>query len=142
MKIVEVRYGDALYPHVLALRQLILRDPLKMKFSAEELEADKKYVYFAYIEGDEVLGVVGLEKHSPEKFQLRQMAVHDKTQGKGVGRQIVAALEKHVQNAKGKEIHLDSRYPARGFYAKLGYTEYGEIYDKIGIKHIDMKKIL
>ena len=70
------------------------------------------------------------------------MAVHDKTQGHGVGRQLVQFLENYCRERGFKKIVLDSRYPARGFYARLGYSEFGEIYDKIGLKHIDMKKVL
>ncbi len=141
-QILHIPHSHKLYPNLLALRQLILRDPLGMTFSATELEQDKQMSYFIYYDNDEILGTVSLEILSPKKGQLRQMAVHDKTQGKGVGRQIVTALENHSREIGLTEIHLDSRYPARGFYAKLGYTEYGDIYDKIGIKHINMKKSL
>ena len=140
-EILAVKHSDDLYAQVLALRQLILRDPLSMTYTQEELDRDKHMVYFAYFSG-EVLGAVGLEKLSDEKAQLRQMAVHDKLQGRGVGRALVEALEDHCRQNGFKEIHLDARYPARGFYARLGYSEYGDIYDKIGIKHIDMKKTL
>lgn len=142
MEIIKVKYSDNRYKDVLAIRQLILRDPLGMVYSADELERDKIMSYFAYIDGGEVLGTVGLEKLSPQKVQLRQMAVHDKLQGQGVGRKLVQALEIYSKANGFKEVHLDARYPARGFYAKLGYEEYGEIYDKIGLKHIDMKKML
>ncbi len=124
------------------MRQLILRDPLNMKYTEKELEHDKIMIYFGYDDNGEILGVVGLEKLSPIKAQLRQMAVHDKLQGKGVGRQLVRFLEDYCRKEGMKEIQLDARYPARGFYAKLGYSEFGEIYEKIGIDHIDMKKML
>lgn len=141
-EIFKVVYSDKRYPEVLALRQLILRDPLGMTYTQKELDADKGMIFFAYYNDGEILGTVGLEDLGNGKAQLRQMAVHDKTQGQGVGRKIVEALEEHCREAGFKEIHLDSRYNARGFYEKLGYTEYGEIYDKIGLKHIDMKKVL
>ena len=88
MQILKIEHSDKRYPEVLALRQLILRDPLGMTFSAKELEHDKIMIYFAYDENGEILGAVGLEKMGNGKAQLRQMAVHDKLQGKGVGRQL------------------------------------------------------
>ena len=141
-EILTIKQNEDLYKDVLALRQLILRDPLSMTYTNDELEADKKFIFFAYRDNGELLGTVSLEALSKEKAQLRQMAVHDRLQGKGVGRELVMALEDYCRKNGFKEIHLDARYPARGFYAKLGYTEYGAIYDKIGIKHIDMMKKL
>ncbi len=141
-EIIKIVHSDKRYKEALALRQLILRDPLNMKYTEKELEHDKIMIYFGYDDNGEILGVVGLEKLSPIKAQLRQMAVHDKLQGKGVGRQLVRFLEDYCRKEGMKEIQLDARYPARGFYAKLGYSEFGEIYEKIGIDHIDMKKML
>lgn len=141
-KIFKAEHGTDLYNKALALRYEVLRKPINMQFSEAEMKHDEKMTYFLYMDNNEALGVVGLEFLTPTKGQLRQMAVHDKAQGSGLGRELVTHLENYSRAAGLVEIHLDARYPARGFYAKLGYTEYGEIYDKIGMKHIDMKKEL
>jgi predicted GNAT family N-acyltransferase len=140
--IVTVKHNDELYPQIVALRQRIFRNAQKKTYTPEELENDKHILYFAYINDGELIGVVGLENHSSEKAQLRQMAVHDKIQGKGIGRKLVEFLEEHARNLGLREIYLDSRCTACRFYARLGYNEYGTIYNKGGIPHIHMKKFL
>jgi len=140
-EIVIVKYNDELYPQVVALRQFILRDPVKRPYTKDELEKDKYIVYFAYIDNNEILGVVGLEKLSSEKGQLRQMAVHDKIQGQGIGRKLVKFLEEYARMLKLQEINVESRYTVRGFYSRLGFNEYGTVFDQIGIRHINMKKL-
>jgi predicted GNAT family N-acyltransferase len=140
--IVTVKHNDELYPQIVALRQRIFRNAQKKTYTPEELENDKHILYFAYINDGELIGVVGLENHSSEKAQLRQMGVHDKIQGKGIGRKLVEFLEEHARNLGLREIYLDSRCTACRFYARLGYNEYGTIYNKGGIPHIHMKKFL
>ena len=141
-EIVLVEYNDKLYSQVVALRQLILRDPVNRPYTEDDLEKDKHIVYFAYIDNNEILGVVGLEKLSSEKDQVRQMAVHDKIQGKGVGRKLVEFLEDYARMLKLQEIDVESRYTVRGFYSRLGFNEYGTLFSKIDIPHINMKKLL
>ena len=141
-EIVLVEYNDKLYSQVVALRQLILRDPVNRPYTEDDLEKDKHIVYFAYIDNNEILGVVGLEKLSSEKDQVRQMAVHDKIQGKGVGRKLVEFLEDYARMLKLQEIDVESRYTVRGFYSSLGFNEYGTLFSKIDIPHINMKKLL
>lgn len=140
--IAVVEYHSELYPAVLHLRRKVLREPLGMGYSDEELLKDRETVYFAYIEEGEVRGVVGMEGPVGHVVRLKQMAVDAALQGKGIGRKLVAALEAYAKERGATEIILDARWDARDFYNKLGYSEYGEEYTKIGLRHINTRKYL
>ncbi|CAF0767813.1 unnamed protein product [Didymodactylos carnosus] len=138
--IVTVTYESEFYPKIVALRHVVFRGSLERPLATAELENDKRITYFVYLDDDEVLGVVEFENICSETVQLRQMAVHNKIQGKGIGRKLVQALEKHVRQLGVKQIELDSRCTARTFYARVGYEELGTVFEKGGSPHIRMKK--
>ena len=141
-EILRINATDKYYPKTLALRQKILRDPIGMTYGPVELEFDEQVDYFIYVVDGEVFGCVGLVKEGEKLGRLMQMAVDDKLQGQGVGRQVVTAAEDYARGAGFGEMMLHARYEVRKFYERLGYYEYGAEYEKIGIRHINMKKLL
>ena len=76
------------------------------------------------------------------EFILGRLAVMTDYRGKNVGSMVLAEAEKCVLAKGGKILMLHSQCRAKDFYAKSGYTEFGEIgYDE-GCPHIWMKKQL
>ncbi len=75
-----------------------------------------------------VAGVARLQFNSKHEAQIRYMAVAREQERKGIGRELVKALEQHAQDSSCKTIVLDAREPAIGFYQKLGYKVVEESY--------------
>ena len=72
--------------------------------------------------------------------KIGRMAVLASHRGTGVGALVLDALE-HEGAARGiSHFRLSAQLHARGFYERCGYTARGEIYDDVGIPHIDMEK--
>ena len=67
------------------------------------------------------------------------LASHRKT---GAGAAVLAALEREAASHGIPLIKLSAQLHARGFYERCGYTAHGDIYDDVGIPHIDMDKQL
>lgn len=75
-------------------------------------------------------------------YTLGRLAVVKEHRGKNFGSIVVREAENYVRNKGGKELVLHSQCRAAGFYAKLGFTEFGEIEDDEGCPHIWMKKYI
>ena len=75
--------------------------------------------FFASTEGDQVLGVVGLEPRAGAAL-LRSLAVSATCRGRGLGRELVARAEAHAQGLGIESLYLLTT-TAQEFFARLGY---------------------
>lgn len=81
------------------------------------------FVQLAY-EGDEILGAViinetNMKEYIPENI-LVYIAVHEKTRGRGVGKQL---MEKVIEATEGDiALHVEPDNPAKFLYEKFGFT--------------------
>lgn len=78
----------------------------------------------------------------PEVFHIGRVAVRQDCRGQGLGQKVVLALEEKARQLGGQAIQLSAQCHVQGFYEKLGYTAYGDIYLDEHCPHIDMKKPL
>ena len=62
--------------------------------------------------------------------------------GQSLGRDVALALEQKARLLGGRAIDLSAQLHAQGFYEKLGYAAYGDIYLDEHCPHIHMKKQL
>lgn len=75
--------------------------------------------------------------------KLQRIAVMEEYRGRGVGKQLVLALEDDARRAGMRGVLLDGQCTAEGFYHSLGYaTEPGEPFLDAGILHVRMTKPL
>ena len=140
LKIID--YGTKEYKKMVDLRTQILRKPLGLSFSAEELEKEKNNLLFAAYEDDEMLGCCMLVQIAPNTVQLRQMAVKAGLQGKGIGRVLMQFAENIARDRGNKKIMMHARKTAVGFYEKLGYEIEGQEFTEVSIPHYNMQKEL
>lgn len=140
-KIIEV--GTAEHNRMLDLRHRILRAPLNLIATEEELAKDVNYTLLgAFLPNNELTACCFLSPIDGSVVQLRQMAVDDLYQGKGYGSQIMKFAEDTAKQQNYNQIHLHARKTAEAFYEKLGYEIQGDYFLEIGIPHIAMTKIL
>lgn len=130
------------YDAAVALRRKILRTPLGLDFTAEQLADEACDIHLAaYLDGNVVATVV-LTPYDATTFKLRQMAVADILRGSGVGSKLLQAAENHARTAGRPRIVLAARVSAQDFYARNGYTSEGDVYTEVTIPHIRMTKTL
>jgi predicted GNAT family N-acyltransferase len=79
-----------------------------------------------------------LKDHS---VKLRQMAVNEAWQRKGIGQLLVKEAEKYSWQQGYHKIVLHARRHASGFYLKTGYTITGDVFTEVNIPHIMMEKL-
>lgn len=137
-----VEYGTPLYDAVTDLRRAILRAPLGLDFTVDELAAEIDDIHFAALEGDDVVGTLLLHPINPTTVQLKRMAVAERVQKKGIGRVLVLAAENYARKNNVRTITMHARATAQGFYESLGYVTDGVPFDEQSIPHIVMFKAL
>ena len=141
MGLKQIDHGTKEYRQMIALRQAILRDPLGLKFSPEELEKEKDNILIAaFEEEDDMLGCCMLTKIDSQTLQLRQMAVKNNLQGKGIGASIMNFAETISRDRGYRRIIMHARDTAIGFYEKFGYKVKGEPFTEINLPHHVMEK--
>ena len=140
LKIID--HGSPEYDLMVQLRTDILRKPLGMTFSAEELESEKDQVLIAAFEEEKMLGCCLLLKVEGPVVRLRQMAVLNNLQGKGIGRALMQFSENIARDLGYKKLIMHARVTAVGFYEKLGYNVVGDRFEEVTLQHYIMEKSL
>jgi N-acetylglutamate synthase-like GNAT family acetyltransferase len=142
MPIKQIDYGSKEYEQMLGLRYEVLRKPLNITFHDEELKKEKNDLLIGAFDEDKILGCCLLTKMDNDCVRLRQMAVQNNLQGKGIGASMMNFAENVARDAGYKKIIMHARKTAIGFYEKLGYKVSGEEFEEISIPHFIMEKKL
>ncbi|MBC7888943.1 MAG: GNAT family N-acetyltransferase [Ferruginibacter sp.] len=142
MGLKQIDHGSKEYQQMVTLRYEIMRKPLGLTFSAEELAKEKNDILIGAFDEDEMLGCCILSDMKNGCVRLRQMAVQKNMQGKGIGESIVTFAENLAYDKGYKTLTMHARDTAIGFYEKYGYKVKGERFIEINIPHHIMEKKL
>jgi GNAT superfamily N-acetyltransferase len=135
----------------LPLRQSVLRPHMTVDELARAGHAGPGVLWVAAYEdgGDEVVGTGSVSRGSPPwapdepAWRIRAMAVAPALRGRGIGSAVLVALLDHVRRNGGGLTWCNARNPARGLYARAGFSPVGEVFDidPIG-PHIAMSRTI
>ncbi len=140
LKIID--HGSKEYRQMVKLRDDILRKPLGLGFDQKEIEAEKDNMLIAAFEDEDMLGCCMLVEEKPGTVRLRQMAVLNDLQGKGIGRALMNFAENIARDRGYEIISMHARKNAIGFYEKMGYKVCSDEFTEITIPHYVMEKKL
>ena len=74
--------------------------------------------------------------------RLGRMAVDSGCRRRGVGRAVLETAERMARRAGAERVRLHAQARASDFYARSGYSPYGEPFVEEGIAHVAMEKPL
>ena len=137
-----IDHGTKEYQQMVQLRNDMLRRPLGLGFDKEELEQEKEDILMGAFEDDRILGCCVMTRMDAVTLRLRQMAVPNNMQGKGVGRALMIFAENIARDLGYRKLCMHARTTATGFYQKLGYTISGPVFTEVTIPHYIMEKSL
>lgn len=123
------------------LRRAVLRLPLGLDFTPEELDAEAEDLHLVGKDGEQVVACLVLQPLDAQTIKMRQVAVSPERQGEGIGAQLVEFSETVAQINGFNEIKLNARANVVPFYLKLGYEVYGEPFEEVTIPHRAMRKL-
>jgi ribosomal protein S18 acetylase RimI-like enzyme len=138
----EVAHGSPAWLECVALREAVLRKPLGLTFSAEELDRESTDYHLACHDKGRLIGCLVLVPLADGIIKMRQVAVAPEGQGQGVGRSLTEFAESLARSRSFKRMTLHARETAIGFYERLGYHGVGEIFEEVTIPHLEMQKEL
>lgn len=137
-----VKYETSDYESFVKLRYEILRKPLGLSFSDKDLQQDANDILCAYYLDNEIIGTCILSLIDEKRIKLRQMAIADKFQNKGIGAKLILFAEQKAVESGYSRIELNARKLAINFYLKLGYKIINKEFTEIGIPHYKMEKTI
>lgn len=140
LKIID--HGTDEYNKMVELRYQILRKPLGLFFTLEELENEKSDTLIGCYDDDILEGCCLLTPVENNAVRLRQMAVANGLQGKGIGRALMSFSENIARDMGKCKLLMHARKTAIGFYEKLGYHIDSDEFDEVTIPHYVMAKDL
>lgn len=143
MYVHKIDFGTPEYDETVQLRTKILRKPLGLEFTSEQLAKEWSDIHLGcYSQQNELLGCMIFTKVDDQTLKMRQVAVDDSVQGKGVGSFFVKASEQFALQNGFTKIEMHARETAIPFYEKLGYKKVGKRFEEVTIPHFKMEKKL
>lgn len=140
IKIKQTAFGGDEQKKEIELRHKILRQPLGLHYTQEQLSAEKDEFHFAAFDGDKLVGCLLMKAIDKDEIKMRQVAVDEDYQGKGVGKALVLRSEKFASENGFSLITLHARKTAVLFYEKIGYKIVGDEFTEVTLSHFKMKK--
>ncbi len=137
-----IDHGSPEYQQMVDLRFQILRKPLGLSFSEEDLAAELQDILLGCFEDDRLEACCILTKTDPKTVRLRQMAVSSNLQGKGIGRVLMSFAENVARDHGYRRLTMHARKSALGFYEKNGYRICSDEFLEVTIPHYVMEKEL
>lgn len=136
-----VAHGSDAYKQVVELREEILRKPLGLSFSPEDLESEKDCIHVAGYSDGQLCATLMLVPKGDE-MKMQRVAIREDVQQRGIGSAMLLFAEDYAKKHGYASIYCHARDAAVPFYLKNGYTVVGDSFVEVGIVHYAMRKDL
>jgi N-acetylglutamate synthase-like GNAT family acetyltransferase len=139
----RIETSDRDYAEEKDLRNRILRLPLGRNLSEEDIRGEDRQVHLiAADDQGRLIGCVLLLPAGDGTARIRQMAVDEEHQRRGIGRELMRRMERIAGGMGIRKLTLRARLTAEDFYSKLGYRGVDGTFSEVGIPHRLMEKDL
>ena len=136
-----VPHGSSDYKKIVRLREELLRKPLGLSFSPEELARENNFIHVGAFIGDELCASAMLVPHGV-LIKMQRVVVAQHFQGKGIGSKLTKFCEKYVHGLGYREMFVHARETAMKFYLQNKYLPEGKMFIEQTIPHQKMRKKL
>ncbi|AQP53010.1 hypothetical protein CBF34_05495 [Vagococcus penaei] len=133
--------NDAIHQDALTIRLAVFVAEQQVPIELE-VEDEERCVHIVLYEDNVPMGTARMYEKAPGVYKVQRVAVLPAGRGKKFGEALMTYLADYVKNANGQELVLDAQLQALGFYEKLGYRAFGEVFDDAGIDHRHMSYLL
>jgi N-acetylglutamate synthase-like GNAT family acetyltransferase len=120
MTFLEISFATPLFDESIRLRYDILREPLGLDFDADDIAEEYEQIHLgAYDDNMRLIACLVLNPQDEHIVKMRQVAVAEHLQGKGIGQQLVIESEKLAKEKGFNHMAMNARETAVPFYLKL-----------------------
>lgn len=130
------------YEEMVLLRHRILREPLGLHFTEEQLDAEHDSMHLGAYYGDELVACLILKGQEDGRLKMRQVCVSETHQREGIGKKMCHFSEEYAKGEGYNVLYCHARAVAAPFYKKLGYETVGDAFDEVGLEHYKMELVL
>ena len=130
------------YQQEIQLRERLLRQPLGLSFTPEDLQAEQQSFHFGMIDQEHLVACLVVVPLTGGNAKVRQMCVDESCQRKGIGSALIRNTEERLREKGFQSVELHARDTAVGFYQRLGYEPIGDVFVEVTIPHQRMIKPL
>ncbi len=124
------------------LRDKILREPINLMFSEEELYLENDQIHVGCFDGEKVVGCFSFVKIDSDTLKMRQVCVDSDKQRNGIGGKLMTFSEEWAKENGYSTVECHARESAVPYYEKHGYKTEGKLFSEVSIPHLKMKKSL
>ena len=133
-----IRFFD-INDDITAIRREVFMVEQGISYTDEFEGNEDSFIHFCCYENDLLIGYLRASI-SNDMMRIGRVAVRKEYRKQGVGVKLMTVAENFGKEKGCKLVSLNAQIQAKGFYAKLGYIESGNIFLEANIKHILMKK--
>ncbi len=135
MTFAEFSPGTTAYAQARDLREAVLRAPLGLSLTGEDLADEANCWHLGGFDGERLIAVLLLRPLDGQTVKMRQVAVHPNFQNLGVGKRLVAFAEQIAGERGYERMVAHARETAVDFYRTAGYATDGETFIETTIPH-------
>ncbi|RYD71078.1 MAG: N-acetyltransferase, partial [Sphingobacteriales bacterium] len=122
----QVDFSTPAYENTVALRYDVLRKPLGLNFTKEQLQQEANDFHLAAYMDEDLAACLILTVADTYEIKMRQVAVKDGLQGKGIGKKLVQFAENFAVEKGFRLMTLHARETAVAFYLSMQYKTKGQ----------------
>lgn len=130
------------YEAALELRYRLLREPLGLTFTKEDIAAEADQKHLGLYDGERIIGNLTIVDKGGDTLKLRQFAIDSEYQGKGLSYILMEAAEQYAKAHGYKKVSGHARKSVVPIYIKMGYSIVGEEFEEVTIPHLEIEKML
>ena len=120
------------------IRKVVFTDELNISESYLLDKYDETCDQFLIKNGEITIGALRLRKEN-NAVKLERLAILSEFRKMSFGIKAINEVKKYCITKSESKIFLDSIYDIRDFYKKCGFTEIGDIFERVGLRHIRME---
>ena len=135
--LLKLNFNDKEFSYIRNIRKTVFTTELKISESELFDKFDEICDHFLIFDGKNVIGSVRIVQIQ-KQIKLERMALLKPYRSKNYGKNCILQLIEYYSSLGFSKITLDSIYSVRGFYQKCGFTEEGDVFQRVGIDHISM----
>ena len=143
----EIKIGNdaAIREQAYAVRRKVFIEeqhvPEELEMDGYDIEASTCHLLVSDQTGC-VIATARFRPYGDGLLKVERVAVLADRRGRGIGRQMMLAVEGEALAYGCRELMLSAQLHAQHFYEHLGYEAQGAVYQEAGMEHVDMVKRL
>ncbi len=142
LQIQTVLHKSPTYEEATRLRDDILRKPLGLKLTREELDRETGDTHVVGLLDGAVVGSLTITPVDAHTARTRQVAIAESMQRQGLGNRLMDFAEAWAKRHGYLRMVLHARLTAVDFYLRRGYSIESDLFSEVSIPHYIMGRAL